>query len=377
MKKLFTLFVMLLTVVVGAKAQEESMNVTPLSFEVVEDETVLTINNANSLVLRLDLTRGAVTGTYYLDQPVEEMTLMAGDVVSLLSTCGDYSSNFKILASKDVCVYGNPLSLVSRAEYKTMTDLSGCATDVLGELFSNGWDGNPHIKNHATKDIVLPATTLSDGCYRKMFQGTGLTRAPQLPATTMTCNCYNYMFHRCKDLTQAPELPATTLDTDCYYAMFYGCSALTEAPELPATTLAYECYGNMFRDCTSLTTAPVLPAPILEDDCYYWMFYGCTSLNYVKCLATDISASSSTSMFLGNVAPTGTFVKAPGMEAWTREYDGVPEGWTIVDDSEETGIKLTPTLSQGEGACYSLDGRRVVTLPTGLYIYKGKKIIVK
>lgn len=49
-------------------------------------------------------------------------------------------------------------------------------------------------------------------------------------------------------------------------------------------------------------------------------------------------------------------------------------------DAGTTGIgSLTPALSQGEGAWYTLDGRKVVngTLPKGIYIYNGKKIIIK
>ena len=49
-------------------------------------------------------------------------------------------------------------------------------------------------------------------------------------------------------------------------------------------------------------------------------------------------------------------------------------------DAGATGIgSLTPALSQGEGAWYTLDGRKVVkgALLKGIYIYNGKKIIIK
>lgn len=369
------------------KAQED-MNATPISFEAVEDGTVLTITNNNSVVLKLGLRvytspTQATDDVWYMVQNTNVVTLNAGNILILYSNCKDQSSNFKIMASKDVYVYGNPLSLVSQKDYASTTDLSDCADGVLQELFSNGWEGNPHIKNHPTKDIVLPATTLSKNCYNKMFQGTGLTRAPQLPAMTLAYSCYFYMFYGCKDLTEAPVLPAMTLADYCYYAMFYGCSSLAKAPELPATTLTYECYGNMFRDCTSLTTAPVLPAPKPDMDSYYWMFYGCKNLTYVKCLATDISASSCTNNMLGNVSPTGTFVKADGMNAWTRDYNGVPEGWTIINASEEpTGISDVQRSSTSVVAntgttsnVYDMQGRHIGQPAKGLYIKNGKKIV--
>ena len=386
MKRFLLSIIAIVAINISTRAQED-MNATPLSLEAVEDGTVVTLTNKNSVVVKFAL-RTYVSPTEYTDdvwytvQDKNTINLNAGDILVLRSTCKDKSSTINILASNDVYVYGNPLSLVSQADYMTMTDLSDSADGVLQELFSNGWEGNPHIKNHPTKDIVLPATTLSKNCYNKMFQGTGLTRAPQLPAMTLAYSCYFYMFHGCKDLTEAPVLTAMTLDDYCYYAMFYGCSSLATAPELPATTLAYECYGNMFRDCTSLTVAPVLPAPKPDMDSYYWMFYGCKNLTYVKCLATDISASNCTNNMLGNVSPTGTFVKADGMEDWTRDYNGVPEGWTIINDSEELTAIGTTLMSNNQctrNDAYDLRGRRVLSTPLkkGIYIVNGKKTIIR
>lgn len=46
-------------------------------------------------------------------------------------------------------------------------------------------------------------------------------------------------------------------------------------------------------------------------------------------------------------------------------------------DAETTGINsLTPTLSEGEGVYYTLDGRRVENPTKGLYIVNGKKVLV-
>ena len=61
------------------------------------------------------------------------------------------------------------------------------------------------------------------------------------------------------------------------------------------------------------------------------MFYNCTSLSYVKCLATDISATNSHRNWLRNVSATGTFVKAASMNDWPSGYNGIPSGWTVND----------------------------------------------
>ena len=182
---------------------------------------------------------------------------------------------------------------------------------------------------------ALPAETLAESCYQYMFQDcTALTTAPALPATTLDVVCYSSMFQGCSALTTAPALPATTLANDCYASMFAGCTALTTAPALPATTMVQNCYFGMFQNCTSLTTAPELPATTLFWGCYSQMFSGCTNLNFIKCLATDISATNCTKNWVKDVTASGTFVKNPNMSSWTTDTSGIPSGWTVQDASE-------------------------------------------
>ncbi|MCR5547264.1 MAG: leucine-rich repeat domain-containing protein [Bacteroidales bacterium] len=175
----------------------------------------------------------------------------------------------------------------------------------------------------------LPATTLATSCYSGMFSGcTSMTTVPDLPATTLAPYCYQGMFNNCTGLTTAPVLPATTLATYCYQFMFKGCTGLTTAPELPATTLADRCYYYMFSGCTNLTAAPELPATTLAEYCYNGMFYNCTSLKYIKCLATDLSATNCLSNWVYGVSPSGVFIKDPDT-IWPTGTRGIPEGWTI------------------------------------------------
>ena len=124
-------------------------------------------------------------------------------------------------------------------------------------------------------------------------------------------------------------LPATTLTQGCYERMFFLCTSLTTAPELPATSLATECYNAMFDSCNSLEKAPVLPATTLAESCYSYMFRGCTSLNEVTCLATDISAEYCTNGWLNFVPVNGTFYKNKDMNSWTTGANGIPKGWTV------------------------------------------------
>ena len=117
-----------------------------------------------------------------------------------------------------------------------------------------------------------------------------------------------------------------------YQEMFKSCTGLTDASNLilPASTVAQGCY-DMFNGCTNLTTAPVLPATTLANKCYYQMFAGCRNLNYIKCLATDISATDCTNFWVYNVQTTsGTFV-TPSSTNWSTGVSGIPTNWTRVN----------------------------------------------
>ena len=117
---------------------------------------------------------------------------------------------------------------------------------------------------------------------------------------------------------------------------FLGWLGVVDASNLilPATTLGRFCYQKMFIESNLLVNAPELPATNLTYDCYYSMFEGCSSLNYIKCLATDISASNCTLGWVNGVAASGTFVKASDMAGWTTGISGIPNGWTVETASQ-------------------------------------------
>ena len=214
-------------------------------------------------------------------------------------------------------VKGNIMSLVGGDNFST------CNDDAQFESLFANCSG----LTDASK-LILPTKCQF---YRCMFDNcTSLTKTPILPATELISECYNGMFWGCTSLTTAPELPATTLAQDCYNSMFNDCTSLTTAPKLPATTLANYCYMYMFGGCTSLTTAPELPATTLVQSCYSNMFRGCSNLNYIKCLATDISATDCTYKWVNGVASTGEFVKNSST-SWTSGSNGIPSNWTITN----------------------------------------------
>ena len=299
-------------------------------------------------------------------------TIQAGDKILWRRTATRVNSTFT--ATGDFNVYGNSMSLLYGDDFATKVSFSN--TYIFAQLFNN------NEKLISAENLVLPATTLTQGCYNAMFCNcTNLTTAPELPATTLASSSYQNMFYGCTSLTTAPELPATTLASSSYQNMFYGCTSLTTAPELYATTLGTSCcqcmfYGckslekapdllattlkgncyyqmfnyctklatppiisatttesnccyQMFRGCSSLTAAPELLSTTLASNCYYQMFNGCNKLNYVKCLATTISGA--TSNWLINVSSTGTFVKNAAATDWPSGASGIPSNWTVID----------------------------------------------
>lgn len=283
------------------------------------------------------------------------------------ATDGEHIS--RISCSAPCYLYGNIMSLVSSTDFDSATELT--TPYAFTGLFMNCG-----IRSHAKKPLLLPATTLSAGCYAGLFMGCmSLDKAPSLPATELTENCYGAMFYQCNSLTEAPELPATTLSPSCYASMFAYANGLVQAPELPATEMKESCYEGMFTGCTSLTTAPLLPAPVLAERCYLEMFKNCTRLNSVECLATDISAANCTEDWLSDVASSGTFTKAASMTGWHEGKSGIPMGWTVNDNY--TGIKTIYELMNNDDALYDLNGRRVTNPVRGMYITKGKKVMMK
>ena len=153
-------------------------------------------------------------------------------------------------------------------------------------------------------------------------------------------------------------LPATTLTNYCYRAMFSKAPNMAVAPALPATTLAKGCYWYMFEECP-ITIAPDLDATTLVDECYGHMFENCSNLNHIKCLATSgFNKTNVLANWVVGVSATGTFVKKENV-TWDTGTSGIPTGWTAVDD----GTPDIPTIS--------CDGREIELscTTTGAAIY--------
>ena len=324
MKKLVLAgLVLLASMVVLAGCKNDSVSESTPVTETVQEIPYLTFSAEAEQTMTI-----STIGTYTLHESLE-YSVNGGD--------------WKQLVVRTPITFGGEngdLRLRGKSAGGTGTDYNNYATVSFG---------NSDVMVSCTGDIrtlvdweVHTTASTSEARFIRLFYGcTSLTTAPTLPAETLADYCYADMFYGCTSLTTAPALPATTLAEYCYSGMFSNCTSLTTAPTLPAETLADYCYEYMFSGCTSLTSAPALPAITLADYCYEYMFYGCTSLNSVTMLATDISAKSCWRNWLKDVAATGTFTKAAGLEQGDGKGQiptgshGIPSGWTVVDYKEQ------------------------------------------
>ena len=307
-----------------------------LTFESLEDDNEVYLSRYTYIVQTVYVSTD--NGVTWVEKQAKNLNVLAtlnkGEKMLIKANNAAYAdsntySHFQV--KKQYIVYGNIMSLVYGDNFIGQTQLLSSYT--FRNLFG---DIGLHTLISA-ENLILPATTLTSSCYDSMFfYQTNMITAPRtLPATTLASYCYSGMFSYCSSLTTIPSiLPVTTLTEGCYGNMFSYCSSLTTAPELPATTLADYCYNSMFSGCTSLTTAPsVLPATTLTQGCYYNMFKKCSKLNYIKAMFTTTPGTSYTDNWVQNVASSGTFVKNSAATWDVTGDNGIPSGWTVVDET--------------------------------------------
>ena len=234
---------------VTVNMKNQSLYSEPLTFEAVNysEATSITFHDSSSNLKmkykvydseKKEWTNIEGTGSF-------SVVLYAGDKVVFFGDNGSYypdneETDATFTFTGDCYVYGNVMSLVSSTEYTSATELTN--NYAFGKLFN----GNTYVLNHPNKELLLPATKLTENCYRSMFEG-----------------------------------------------------------------------------CTGLTRAPVLPAATLASGCYQSMFAGCSKLEYIKCLATDISAPYCTNYWVDGIAESGIFVSADGVN-WPAGESGNP-----------------------------------------------------
>lgn len=226
----------------------------------------------------------SVVPDYGQSQRSATIYVAKGDIIEFKGDNGSYytdTNDFNYFCSNGarVDVRGNIMSLVNSTGFSADTTIR--QNYAFAYLFSEGKPGGNRLNIRDASGLLLPATNLTEGCYKYMFNYISLLVGPKM-------------------------LPATILANKCYYGMFYGCNNLVTSPKLPAATLL--------------------------DYCYEYMFYGCRSLSSITCYATIIAGTNCTTSWTHYVADTGTFI-TPAAAQWTTGEDGIPSGWTRVNSN--------------------------------------------
>ena len=210
---------------------------TPLTFLPLDDGKI-TVTFYNGITLAGDIHYTINDGQ---EQPIAKNTAGAfdievkkGDVVQLYSqnsalgggsssaaraltrAVDDGAKYINIRPSMKTEIFGNVMSLL-----KGKDNLEGADAIEANNAFYGLFSGGENLVNNDERLLVLPATTLTEGCYDNMFSG-------------------------CKGIEKAPELPAPKLEKDCYSEMFFGCENLKKI-SIGATATAD---GTKLSDCT-------------------------------------------------------------------------------------------------------------------------------
>ena len=347
-----------------------SIEETPLTFEALEAGTIqVYYSGSHTLPKPITYTKNGVSTSITAST---DITVAAGDVISFSSensSLGDATNYVFIQADHKCYVYGNLMSMINdEGDFSKDKTISGDYA-LIYLLY-----GNENMYNHPEKKLLLPATTLSEGCYWGLFYGCKtLTKAPELPATKLTPNCYRQMFRDCAALTTAPELPAKTLAKSCYYNMFRNCIGITTAPALAATTLADACYYMMFVGCTGITTTPELPATTLAKHCYYDMFGNCTGLTTVPTLPVTTLTEGCYSYMFYQCTSLTTAPELPATTLTEDCYEGMFEGCTSLSTAPKLpATTLAPYCYYGMFSCTNITTAPALpatTLDAGCYSY--------
>lgn len=236
---------------VSAVALKNVDKSTPLTLVASEDGKI-TVYFMNGITLTNDIKYTINGGT---EQTISKNTegsydivVSKGDVVQLYSTntslggggggaeargltrAVDSGAKYiNIRPSMKTEIYGNVMSLLKGK------DNLEAETEIKGKnAFYGLFDGADKLVSSEDRELVLPATKLTEGCYENMFSG-------------------------CKGIEKAPELPADKCEKNCYKQMFSDCSKVTTFKILATDFSAEGCKeGIMDNAGTEAETAPVL-----------------------------------------------------------------------------------------------------------------------
>ena len=231
---------------VSAQAVANVDKATPLTLVAQADGKItVTFNNGITLAndIHYTINNGAEQTIAKNTSGAYDITVKKGDVVQFYSintslggsavagargttrAVDDGAKYINIRPSMKTEIYGNVMSLL-----KGKDNLESATTIEANNAFYGLFAGADKLVNNTERLLVLPATTLTEGCYQDMFNGCkGIEKAPELPAPKLEKNCYQEMFYDCAKLNHVKCL-ATDIKAENSTKDWLG-KAGTEATE--------------------------------------------------------------------------------------------------------------------------------------------------
>ncbi len=227
--------------------------------------------------------------------------------------------------------------------------------------------------------IAMPNSVTVIG-YASFYSSKALSSIQMSQSLVSICG---QAFSYCSGLSSV-SIPQSVSFLGCW-GTFNGCSGLTKV-SIPdrVTTIGYETFG----DCSNLTTITI---PYSVTCIGSSAFYGCTGLNEVISLITEpfsISTSSIHTVWYGvNTNDIPLYVPIG-----TKELYAATEGWNVfknIIEREGTTQDVTTaieSISEKDAVAspiYNMNGQMIRkgndnrSLPRGIYIMNGKKVVVK
>jgi hypothetical protein len=199
-------------------------NITPFTVRAVDGGVQVRlgkINPDNGKTIYINIKYSINGGNWINTTSKTIIKLNRNDRVSIISTDADF------------CTVRGDTRWEGMKEIRALSDISGnimsliYGDDFIGQTVwtrryyywaDDGFFKMCDIRN--AKNLILPATTLSEYAYENMFSHCyGLVSAPELPASTLVKGCYEQMFYNCEALHRikcyAIGVKSNTLIEDC------------------------------------------------------------------------------------------------------------------------------------------------------------------
>ena len=219
------------------------------------------------------------------------------------------------------------------------------------------------------------------GVYRDIMMGQDInTKTPWLEGVGGLDGPFASVYHPLAD-SKPDFLMSCTIDDEVIY--------LNDGYTDGATPESVDAKKRRFDFNHTVKTQPKAPGHRSEEAVEVYGEYNSQQLNivlgslddsYLVCITDQKTGETlyEKAINAGNIVALSIDISKYLEGQYEITIENRDEVFNGVIDTASTGIEnLTPTLSQGEGAIYNLQGQRIKTLQKGLNIVDGKKIYVR